>query len=271
MTLRIATYNIRFGGIGRAHPIGAALAELRPDLVILQEATDRATVESIAQRLELPTVIAEPARSVAALSRLPVGTTAWYPLGFGHSALELSLADLRLFGVHLSAGLSRRGERRRQIEVARLLDLIATSGGSARTAIVGDFNAITPGDAPTIALLPRWIRLLLRFDGGIRTEAMAAVIEAGYVDAYRRLHPDIPGFTMPAVEPSVRLDYFMLGSDLVPALRTCEPMPPGAGHALASDHLALVAELDPAELDPAAPGSAPPGAEVRPAEPGRAP
>ncbi len=245
MTLRIASYNVRFGGIGRGEAIGAALAELRPDVVILQEATHRPTVETIAARLELTTVIAEPGRSVAALSRLPVGTTAWHELGFGHSTLELGLADMRIFGVHLSAGLSRRGERRRQIEVAKLVGLIATNGGSTRAAIVGDFNAIAPGDAPTIPLLPRWIRLLLRFDGGIRTEAIAAVTEAGYVDAYRRLHPDIPGFTMPSVAPSVRLDYFMLGPDLVPALRTCEPMSAGAERALASDHLALVAELDP--------------------------
>ena len=266
MTLRIASYNIRFGGIGRAEAIGAALAELRPDVVILQEATHRPTVEAIAERLELATVIAEPGRSVAVLSRIPIGTTSWHPLGFGHSAIELGLADLRIFGVHLSAGLSRRGERRRQVQVAHLLGLIATSGSSARTAIVGDFNAITPGDAPTIALLPRWIRILLRFDGGIRTEVMAGLIEAGYCDAYRRLHPDLPGFTMPSVEPSVRLDYVMLGSGLLPGLRACDAMSAGAASALASDHLALVAELD-----PAAPGSAAPGSEVRPAEPGRAP
>jgi endonuclease/exonuclease/phosphatase family metal-dependent hydrolase len=261
VTLRIASYNIRFGGIGRAEAIGAALAELRADVVILQEATHRPTVEAIAERLELATVIAEPGRSVAVLSRIPIGTTSWHPLGFGHSAIELGLADLRIFGVHLSAGLSRRGERRRQVQVAHLLGLIATSGSSARTAIVGDFNAITPGDAPTIALLPRWIRILLRFDGGIRTEVMAALIEAGYCDAYRRLHPDLPGFTMPSVEPSVRLDYVMLGAGLLSGLRACDAMVAGPTSALASDHLALVAELDP--------GAA--GGVVRPAESGRAP
>jgi endonuclease/exonuclease/phosphatase family metal-dependent hydrolase len=38
--VRLVSYNIRFGGGRRVALIGAVLAALRPDVVLLQEATD---------------------------------------------------------------------------------------------------------------------------------------------------------------------------------------------------------------------------------------
>ncbi len=245
MTLRVASYNLRFGGIGRKAAISASLASLRPDVVVLQEATDRPTVEWIGRKLGLDHVVAESGRSVAALSRLPL-VSAWHEIGNGRTSLELRVKspDLRIFGVHLSSGLSQRGETRRLVEVSRLLSQIEASGGTDQTMIVGDFNTIAPGDGPLLRLLPLWIRILLRFDGGIRTEAMGAVTGAGFVDAFRVLHRDEPGFTMPSAEPSVRLDYIMIGSAVRPFLRACERMGPGRDSALATDHLGIVAEFD---------------------------
>jgi endonuclease/exonuclease/phosphatase family metal-dependent hydrolase len=244
VTLRVATYNLRFGGAGRKASIAAVLSSLTPDVVVLQEATDPSTVAWVGQEVGLPHVVAVPGRSVAALSRVPIEAT-WHELGRSRHALELDLAgDLpRIFGVHLSAGLSEWGERRRRLEVARLVEVVEARGGSDRTMLVGDFNAISPGDGPLLRLLPMWIRILLRFDGGIRTDVMASLAAAGFSDAYRLLHADDPGFTMPAIEPSVRLDYFMLGSAVRPLLVSCECQAKGAQSALASDHLALVAEF----------------------------
>jgi endonuclease/exonuclease/phosphatase family metal-dependent hydrolase len=245
VTLRVATYNVRFGGAGRKASIAVVLRNLAPDVVLLQEATDPSTVAWIGQELGLPHVVAVHGRSVAALSREPIDTI-WHELGGGRLALEISLGTglPRIFGVHLSAGLSQRGERRRWIEVTRLIELIGASGGPDQSMVVGDFNAISPGDGPLMRLLPMWIRILLRFDGGIRTEVMASVAAAGFTDGYRLLHADEPGFTMPAVEPSVRLDYFMLGSAVRPLLVSCEIQTKGVQSALASDHLALLAEFD---------------------------
>lgn len=245
MTLRVATYNIRFGGAGRKASIAAVLTSIAPDVVVLQEATDPSTVAWIGREVGLAHVVAMPARSVAALSRQPIETT-WRELGRGREALEISLGRglPRIFGIHLSAGLSQRGERRRHAEVARLLEQVQATGGPDRTMVVGDFNAISPGDGPLMNLLPMWIRILLRFDGGIRTEVMASLTDAGFTDGYRLLHADDPGFTMPAVEPSVRLDYFMVGSAVRPFLVSCEQQAKGVQSALASDHLAVVAEFD---------------------------
>jgi endonuclease/exonuclease/phosphatase family metal-dependent hydrolase len=245
VTLRIATYNVRFGGAGRKASIAAVLTSLAPDVVVLQEATDPSTVAWIGREVGLPYVVAMRGRSVAALSREPIATS-WWELGRDREALEISLGNglPRIFGIHLSAGLSQRGERRRRTEVARLLEQVQATGGPDRTMLVGDFNAISPGDGPLLKLLPMWIRILLRFDGGIRTEVMASLAAAGFADGYRSMHADDPGFTMPAVEPSVRLDYFMLGSGVLPLLVSCEQQSKGAVSARASDHLAVVAEFD---------------------------
>jgi exonuclease III len=95
--------------------------------------------------------------------------------------------------------------------------------------------------------MPWWLRLLLRFDGGIHTRVIQMFLDAGFVDGFRRLHPEALGFTLPAINPSVRLDYAMLSPDLVPRLRACAPIAPdGITSPLvrASDHLPLLIEFD---------------------------
>jgi exonuclease III len=71
-------------------------------------------------------------------------------------------------------------------------------------------------------------------------------LDAGFIDGYRRLHPHELGFTLPAVHPSVRLDYAMLSPDLVGRVRSCGPLEPdGLTSPLlrASDHLPLLTVL----------------------------
>jgi endonuclease/exonuclease/phosphatase family metal-dependent hydrolase len=304
--LRIVSYNVRFGGRGREGLIADVLGKLEPDLVVLEEATDPRVVESIAKRLEMRDVLARPNHSVAAMARVPVADADWHSYRRGRAVLQLALPDrgLRVLGVHLSAGMSWRGERVRIAEAGRLLEGIqgaappglgsgtpgpALAGIQApepaaervpakeaapltdhpvetgpvappatkpsgdrveppdRTVVVGDFNSVAPGDAPVIRLMPLWIRLLLRFDGGIHTRVIQMFLDAGFIDGFRRLHPKALGFTLPAINPSVRLDYAMLSPDLVPSLRSCTPIEPdGVTSQLvrASDHLPLLTVLD---------------------------
>jgi exodeoxyribonuclease III len=263
VTLRLVSYNIRFGGRRRRQLIADVLRSVEPDLVVLQEAVDPGVVTWLGSELGLPQVFAEVGRSVAALSRVPVADAAWHTARPGRSFLELYLPDqdLRVFAVHLSAGLSGRGERRRAVEAEQLLlRVAATPDGGGRSILVGDFNAISPSDGPSVARLPMWIRILLRFDGGIRNEVMTRLLEGDFVDGFRSLHPGEPGFTMPAIDPSVRLDYALIGPDMVEALRACAPLsgkspdgeraPPGphgvpsSGLLLASDHLPLLTVLE---------------------------
>lgn len=248
MTIRIATYNIRKGGRKRQGFLADVVRALDADLTVLQEATDSAVVRSVAEAAGAEAVIHARGRSVAVISRLPVGRVTWHRMAPTRSFVEVELAGIgvRVLGVHLSAGLSARGERRRLREIRRVLDVARAAPGPARTLIVGDLNAVAPGDLASVVHLPAWIRLLLRVDGGIGTVVVASLLADGYTDGFRHLNPGLVGPTMPVAAPSVRLDYLMVGPDLVPALVAC-----GLGSVpypkllAASDHLPVVLDMEP--------------------------
>ena len=245
MAVRIASYNIRFGGGRRVRLIGEVLRALSVDLVLLQEATNPSAVDRIAAIAGFEHVLRRPGWSVACLARERIQAHAWRrPVrGRGFLEVEPSGIDLRLVGLHLPAGLSGRGERARLRHVEAL---VAALGGGAdrRTLLLGDFNAIAPGDEPLVRRMPFWLRILLRFDGGIRTEVLARLEQAGWVDTYRRLHPDTPGFTLPPGSPSVRLDYLLTPEPVLPRIVSCEPAESIPFLEVASDHLPLVSVVD---------------------------
>jgi exonuclease III len=68
------------------------------------------------------------------------------------------------------------------------------------------------------------------------------VLDAGYVDAFRTLHPEDPGFTLPTKGPQVRLDYVFVPKPHASRVLTCEVVrhPAAVG---ASDHFPVVADL----------------------------
>jgi exodeoxyribonuclease-3 len=247
--MRIVSYNIRFGGGERLAFIGAVLASLRPDVVFLQEATNPVAVDRIAHMAGMTHVYRRPGWGVAGLTREPVRGHAWHRPGRARGFLELVPAHgdadppLRLLGHHLPAGLSQRGERAR---LRSIDELLAWSGGRAddNTLLIGDLNSVARGDVPTIRAMPFWLRLLLRVDGGIRTDAQDRLAAAGWVDAFRHLHPDAPGFTMPAHAPQVRLDYALVPAGLLPLVRTCEPAADVPLVGRASDHLPLLTVIE---------------------------
>jgi len=147
--VRLVSYNIRFGGGRRVALIGGVLATLRPDVVLLQEATDPIAVDRIARAAGLPNVFRRPDWSVAALTREEPDELAWHRPGRSRGFLEVDPAGadgLRLLGMHLPAGLSNRGERARLRSVESLLDWAVVR--------VGD---ITNPDGTRVELdLPRW-------------------------------------------------------------------------------------------------------------------
>jgi endonuclease/exonuclease/phosphatase family metal-dependent hydrolase len=223
------------------------LGPLSPDLVILQEATDSRVVERLGEILELPHRVTRPGTSVAAIAR-ERARHVWHDPARGRTFLELEPAgsDLRLIGLHLPSGLSGRGERAR----LRAIDgVLAATGDGAdeRTLLIGDLNSVGPGDEPVVARMPTWLRVLLRFDGGIRTHVLDRLSESGWTDAFRWLHPTAPGFTLPARDPQVRLDYLLAPTAVLPRIRTCEPVSDGPFVRQASDHLPLLSVIDDAD------------------------
>ena len=87
------------------------------------------------------------------------------------------------------------------------------------------------------------LRALVWMSGGrIRWRTIQIILNAGYVDGFRRLHPDDPGLTFPVWDPHVRLDYVFASAGQAERLLTCEVIrhPPPTEP---SDHFPLLAEI----------------------------
>ena len=246
MTLKLLSYNIRFGGRGRERAIADVIRAAAPDLVVFQEATDTRVVASVAEAAGLPHHAARRGHSIAYAGRLEVAHHAWHhPAGSRHPFMELVLADghTRVFGLHLSARFSKWSERRRAREMRALLDGIREHQEGFHV-LVGDFNTLAPGELLELARMPRWIRALVWLSGReLQRDTIQMLIDSGYRDGFRHLHPERKGYTLPAWDPSVRLDYVFLPARDAARLKSCDVLE-AAGAAAASDHLPLLAEID---------------------------
>jgi exodeoxyribonuclease-3 len=245
MALRVVSYNIRFGGGRRLPLIARVLTDLEPDVVMLQEATNRYAVERLAELTGLGHVAANPGVSVAALARTAPSAERWHAPPGIRAFLEIEPAGsaLRLVGLHFPSGLSGRGEQARLRHADAVLAAIGQPADT-RTLLVGDLNSIAPGETPIVSELPFWLRLLLRFDGPIRSDVIPRLTDAGWADAFRSLHPDDPGFSFPTRAPHVRFDYVLAPAAILPQVRRCAPARGDGLARRASDHFPIVVEID---------------------------
>ena len=246
MTLRLLTYNIRYGGAGREAPLTAVIRASAADLVILQEATKPEVVDQIARACDMDVWAARRGHSLGFMSRTPVQEYAWHkPRGSRHAFLEIVLPDQkgRVFGVHLSAVHAAWTERRRMRELRALLDAIKEHQHGFHL-LAGDFNTLAPGELLDIRDLPLRLRPFVWLSGGtIRWRTIQQVLDAGYVDAFRVLHSDEIGLTFPTWRPHVRLDYVFTPAAHRSGLRSCDIVLADPAHH-ASDHFPLLAEFD---------------------------
>ena len=246
MTLRLLSYNIRFGGVGREKSLASTIAAAAPDVVVFQEATRPDVIAKLASASGMPHWNASPAHSVAYMSRLPVAHHAWHrPRAVRRALLELVLEgiDTRIFGVHLSAVHSNWTERRRMRELTALLAAIERYREGFHV-LTGDFNTLAPGEKLDLRKLPRRLRLVAWLSGRtIRWQTIQIMLDAGYRDGYRSLVPDDKGYTFPTWDPHVRLDYAFVPEASAARLKECRVMCGGEA-ATASDHFPLLTVLD---------------------------
>jgi endonuclease/exonuclease/phosphatase family metal-dependent hydrolase len=218
-----------------------------PDLVVFQEATRPEVIERLAETTEFPYWAARRNHSIGFLSRHQVEYHEWhYPAGARHSFLEIVPAggEARVFGLHLSARFSKWDERRRTREIRALLDGIKRHQEGFHV-LVGDFNTLAPGEALNVDRMPAWIRGLIWISGRkLQRETIQLMLDAGYNDGYRMLHPDVKGYTFPTWDPHVRLDYVFVPRIFANRLLTCEVIcEPKERVRAASDHCPLITEL----------------------------
>jgi len=214
--------------------------------VVLQEAIRPASVARIAALAALPHAFSRPGLSVGVLSRMPLEHHAWHkPRMSQHAFLEIvpAGADFRVFGLHLSAVHAAWTERRRLHELHALLNAIARHEHGPHL-LLGDFNTLAPGEALNVGLLPQRLRALVWLSGGrVRWRTIQMVFDAGYADAFRRLHPHDTGLTFPTWDPHVRLDYLFVPQEAASRVRSCEVVRTAEALA-ASDHFPLLSVLD---------------------------
>ena len=245
MSFRLLSYNIRHGGSRREAPLAEVIRSCRPDLVVLQEATRPGVIEDLAGRCEMAEWGAQPRTSLGYMSREPTRQHLWHrPRLSRHAFLEIHPAgvDFHVYGVHLSAVHAAWTERRRVLELGSLLRTIDAREGGPHL-LVGDFNTLAPGELLDFRRLPGRLRALVWLSGGrIRWRTIQLVLNAGYVDGFRRLHPGDTGLTFPVWDPHVRLDYVFLPAGYADRLVACEVVRHSASTD-ASDHFALAAEI----------------------------
>jgi endonuclease/exonuclease/phosphatase family metal-dependent hydrolase len=255
VSVRLLTYNIREGGVGRADAIAEVIEAAHPDVVALQEARDPLVVERIARQAGFPFWGSRRSHSTGFLSRVPVIDHAWrHPPHTRHALLEVSLADglPRLFVLHLRAWFSKWSEQRRARELRGLLDgiqdqLIREQHAFAFHLLAGDFNALAPGERLDPSPMPAWIRGMIWLSGrDIARSTIEMMQSDGYVDAWRTKHADAesePGYTFPVWLPHVRLDYVFTPAAYASRVIGCEVRRTPDVARTASDHFPLLVEI----------------------------
>ena len=245
--LKVLSYNIRYGGVGREANLAAVISAVEPDVVIFQEATRPRVIEGLAEITGMRVWGAQPGHSLAFISREQVSHYEWHsPPGTRHSFLEVvpEAGDVRIFGLHLSAVHANFRERRRGRELRALLKGIEHYQDGFHV-VVGDFNTLAPGEPLEVRHLPVRLRPFIWLSGGrLRWETIQIMLDARYIDGYRTLHPDDKGFTFPTWAPHVRLDYLFLPAPYVDRLKACEVVRTIPQAAPASDHFPLLTCLE---------------------------
>ena len=243
--MRLLTYNIKNGGIGREPLLVATVADCAPDLVLFQEAIRADVIERIATATGMAQCATFRRQSLGFMSRTPVDHYEWHRPRFSRYAfLEVVMMGgaVRFFGVHLSALHAAWTERRRVFEVRALLKGIAQHQHGFHV-LAGDFNTLAPSEPLDVQRLPARLRPFIWLSGGrIRWRTIQEVLDVGYLDAFRAAHPDDPGFTLPTHDPHVRLDYVFVPKRYADRVVRCEVVSSKSA-VKASDHFPLLAHV----------------------------
>lgn len=237
--LTVLSYNIALAEGARLAAIADVVEAQGADVIALLEVPRREAVAELARTLGLRCVfgVANCGAHVAWLSRLPILRAINHRhRGLAKTLLLIEVAwaggTLWLGAIHLA---SRHEPPEPVEEVPILLDRLGMLAGIPHL-LVGDFNALYPGDSigtPPPGVLPRGDAL-----PGAPRRAIGQLLDAGYTDCFRAWQPHAPGYTYPTATPWLRLDYAFASSALAPQLTACEVVT-GEAAARASDHFPL--------------------------------
>ena len=251
MIFKLLSYNIHFGGSEKRAQIAEVINQIKPDLVVFQEASEPEVIKFLSEKCEMPYWAARRKHSLGFISRNEPQNYEWHhPENSKHAFLEIQLpnSETRIFGLHLRARFSKWSEAKRHEEIKRLLTSIKKYEHGFH-ALVGDFNTLAPGEVFHLELMPLWIRALIWASGrDIKRDTIQTILDGGYVDGYRKLFPGEKGYTFPVWNPHVRLDYIFLPQRFADRLLKFEIVKRKPAEK-ASDHFPLLFHLDLPESD----------------------
>ncbi len=251
MIFKLLSYNIHFGGSEKREQLAEVINQIKPDLVVFQEASEPEVIKFLSEKCEMKFWAARRRHSLGFISKnKPEHYEYFHPENSKHAFLEIQLPDseTRVFGLHLRARFSKWSEAKRHEEIKVLLDSIKQHEHGFH-ALVGDFNTLAPGEVFHLELMPLWIRALIWASGrDIKRDTIQTILDGGYVDGFRKLFPNEKGYTFPVWQPHVRLDYIFLPQKFADKLLKFEivkiPLTEKA-----SDHFPLLFHLDLPEND----------------------
>ena len=217
--MRLVSYNILNGGVGRADPVAEVIVAQAPDVVALVEADDDWVVQRIAKRLGFDGVVGDGQdHRVAVLSRWPVKRSVRHsafdqagPRCLVEVELDTPGGPLVVFALHLSPKATLEAEAERVRQLRRLLRITEPLRTDARPHVLaGDFNANAPGQRIDLARCkPATQKYAAENGGTIPRDAIAVLLDAGYADTLAKVRHDaafdLATFTTHA--PGQRVDY----------------------------------------------------------------
>lgn len=220
--MRLISYNILDGGAGREDGLTGVIAAQRPDIVVIVEADDADVLDRIAARLDMDKVRGEgnkPGSAAAILSRWPIRES------INHAALRPAISRTFLEAtigapdgvewivgaVHLHARADEADERKREIEIAQVLDAFLPHREARRPHLIaGDFNANSPVQEIDPAKCKPTTRESWKRNGGqLPRRVVQRVLDAGYVDSLHAVRGAAAGriASFTTEYPGQRLDY----------------------------------------------------------------
>jgi endonuclease/exonuclease/phosphatase family metal-dependent hydrolase len=275
--MRLLTYNIHgwrtLAGHANLHAVADLIAATRADIVGLNEVfyprmvegANEAALEALAAHLGMNFVFGPCLRGPAQdnmpadaygnalLSRWPILASAAHHLTPVEGKEQRGLLEARIalpngtpFTVYITH-LDHTSEEVRLVQL-RALRTWSVRDRNRPHVVVGDFNAVAPGDfdaskdtAERLLQSPKKANVL-NIDGG-GPKVVAQMEKAGYVDAYGRV--GAPGGTsfLGREHPPVRIDYIFVSETLAPALVASEIWQEAPGQE-ASDHRPVLAIFD---------------------------
>ena len=217
--MRIVSYNIKQGGLKREEAILQSLRAAEPEIVILQEAIHPHVIAALAGQLDFPYFDCIQGSSVAFLSKIPPVNYRWHQRqGIKAPFLELDIkTGLKIYGIHLTALLSKWSERKRVYELHQLIQIIAQQTKTPHL-LIGDMNTIARGDNVILAQMPLWLQIIIYISGGICTAVIFLERIRLEIREDNELWPALPSQTPPVSDNRAPDE----------CARACKPLPASA-------------------------------------------